>query len=179
MQKRKRKTKQNLIWEPLGLRGCSTCIINGIDWAYFTFGGNIPYFSLCIFIFPSHTEDFHIEFILLPSFEPCPFFSPWFLCMSCIFLWWDLCPEVSEKNFLYNFSLFGSCFRNSRALCWTECFLTTKVSLDTGLLTVGTVDILGWTVFCFEGSLVHCRMFSSMPSLYSDASSTSSLNYDN
>lgn len=38
---------------PLGLRGCSTCIINGIYWAYFTFGGNIPYSSLCIVYFSS------------------------------------------------------------------------------------------------------------------------------
>lgn len=43
------------------------CIINDIDWAYFTFGGNIPYSSLCIvFFFPT--------LFLLPVFEPCHFF---------------------------------------------------------------------------------------------------------
>lgn len=115
MQKRKRK--KNLIWEPFGLWGCSTCTINGIDWAYFTFGGNIPYSSLCI-VFSFYTEDFHIEFIL-SSFEPCHFCFLGSFSMSCIFLWWDLCLEESEQNFSFNFRLFWSCFWNSRAQGWT------------------------------------------------------------
>lgn len=53
--------------------------------------------------------------------------------------------------------------------------LLSAVRLGTGLLSFGTLDILGWLILCCGGSLVHFRMFSSIPSLYSlDAGSTSS-----
>lgn len=53
--------------------------------------------------------------------------------------------------------------------------LLSAVRLGTGLLGFGTVDILGWLILCSGGSLVHFRMFSSIPSLYSpETGSTSS-----
>lgn len=67
-------------------------IINGIDWAYFTFSGNTAYSSLCIFFPLPHTYSFSFHL------SPVTFFSPRFLQHESYFpLMGSL--EESDQNF--------------------------------------------------------------------------------
>lgn len=90
-----------------------------------------------------------------------------------------MCPEESEHNFSYNFSLLWSVFGIEFRVELSVSLLS-AVRLSTGLLGFGTVDIWGWLILCCGGSLVHFRIFSSIPSLHSlYAGSTSSLSLTN
>lgn len=79
MQKRKRR-KPHIHMGALGSQRLFDMIINGIDWAYFTFSGNTAYSSLCIFFPLPHTYSFSFHL------SPVTFFPLGSFNMSHIFL---------------------------------------------------------------------------------------------
>lgn len=110
---KKKKEKKKLHMGALGSQRLFN-MYNKWHWlGLFTFGGNIPYSSLCIVFFFMHwvfTCRAYSFFSL--HLSPVTFFSLGSFSTSCIFLWWDVYPEETEQNFSYNFSLLWSLFWN-------------------------------------------------------------------
>ena len=64
----------------------------------------------------------------------------------------------------HNFQLIKiSYFLNFISLICVLCF---AALYRTRFHNLSTINILGWIVLCCEGCPVHCRMFTSIPSLY-------------